>query len=714
MRLKTFNYLALVMIAMVLSAYIYRESTAAIAATQPDENPKKEKFLMEAIIGSLESAHFKTLRLDDKFSEQVFDLYLERIDYNKRFLLKKDVDMLTRDRLKLDDQIRSASYDFFNSSLKTIESRIDEAKVYYEEILSKPFDFTIDESIEVDPEKIGFSNSEAELRERWRKILKSQVMARLADMIEDQEKEAEKEDDEKKEEEKTVLTQDEMEVKAREKVKKNYDDWFSRMDKLDREDRISVYLNSILGVYGPHTSYYPPQDKENFDIYMSGKLEGIGARLQERNGYIKVSSIVPGSASARQGELEEGDIILKVAQGADDPVDVVDMPLDDAVKLIRGKKGSEVRLTIKKVDGVTKVVPIIRDIVIISETYAKSALLKNSNNKKNIGYIKLPKFYADFQDRNGRQCADDVSDEIMKLKKEGVEGIILDLRNNGGGSLQEAIDMAGLFIKKGPVVQVKSRGRAPEVLRDYNSGVTYDGPLVVLVNQFSASSSEILAAAIQDYGRGIVIGSPSSFGKGTVQRFIDLDRVVQGSQDIKPLGAIKVTTQKFYRVDGGATQLKGVIPDIILPDNYAYLETGEKEQDFVMPWDEISAVNYEQWEGSLDIKGIRSKSKNRIGAHPTFQLIEENARRLESEQENTEQTLNLEKFRAERKSDQETSKKYKEIRNVVDGLKIKNLKEDMGEINSDEAKKERNEAWIKSLSKDIYLDEALNVIADMK
>ena len=374
------------------------------------------------------------------------------------------------------------------------------------------------------------------------------------------------------------------------------------MDKIDESDWLSIYLNSITTIYDPHTAYFPPQDKENFDIAMSGQLEGIGARLTSKGGFIVVAEIVPGSACWRQGQLKVGDKILKVGQGDEEPIDITDMRTDHAVKYIRGKKGTEVRLTVKQVDGSVITIPIIRDIVILEETYTKSAVIDNK------GYINLPKFYADFSGNGGRDCSDDVKNEILKLKEEGVEGIILDLRNNGGGSLQDVVEMAGLFIKEGPIVQVKAKVGKPRVYSDTDESVYYDGPLVVMVNTYSASASEILAAAMQDYGRAVIVGgSPTTFGKGTVQRAFDLDGFVSEAYDeIKPLGALKLTLQKFYRIDGGTTQLKGVTPDIILPDTWSYLNVGEKDQEFPIPWDEI---------GSPEVPGVGKLNQAAIRKH---------------------------------------------------------------------------------------------------
>ncbi len=441
------------------------------------------------------------------------------------------MDNLNIFRTKIDDEINNSNYSFFNISVDIIKQRIKNTKAFYEEILSKPFDYSINETYETAAKKKEYSKDLDELKERWRKILKYETIQNLnisvgkkEDAIADNNKSYK------------IKTFEELEKESRKKVLKTYNDWFRRLSKIKIKDRRSTYLNSITSSFDPHTTYLLPKEKENFDIRISGQLEGIGAQLIESNGYIKVTRIIPGSASWKQGELKEGAIILKVAQKDKEPVSIVDMRLDEAVKLIRGKKGSEVRLTVKKIDGNIYTIPIIRDIVVLEETFAKSALIKK--NKKNYGYIYLPKFYVNFKNSKARHCSKDVEIEINKLKAENPHGIILDLRNNGGGSLRDVVEMAGLFIKKGPIVQIKSRNGSPYLLKDEDEQVHYDGPLIILVNTFSASASEILAAAMQDYNRAIIIGSPTTYGKGTVQRIISFDRIIgRRYDDLKPFGA---------------------------------------------------------------------------------------------------------------------------------------------------------------------------------
>lgn len=654
--------------------------------------------------------HYQPQTIDDEFSEKVFDVYLERTDYYKRFLIQEDVKKLRAYYHDLDDEVKAKDYEFFNLSIELINKRIDFVEGFYEEILDQPFDFEKQESFERDPEKYEYCASKDQLKEYWRKYLKYQTLSRLHNMLEVQE--AAKNNNDSVIEIKTL---EQLEEEARQKVRKSTKSWFRRIKRLDKDDRLATYLNSITNIYDPHTGYYPPEDKENFDISMSGQFEGIGATLQETNeGFIKVVRIVPGSASWRQGELKANDLILKVAQEDQEPVDVVNMPLDEAVKMIRGKKGTKVILTVKKLDGTITDVPIVRDVVVLDETYARSAILKDPKAKKTFGYIYLPKFYADFNNKNGgRRCAEDVKKEVAKLKKQGVDGIILDLRNNGGGSLQDAVDMAGLFIKDGPIVQIKSRFGPPYIFNDEDSRQQYDGALAVMVNSMSASASEILAAAIQDYQRGIIIGT-STFGKGTVQRFVNLDRFVPPQNaDIKPLGAVKLTIQKFYRINGGATQLKGVTPDIILPDKYQELEIGEKDNEYSMPWSKIDAIQYDNYQRLDNLEKIRRKSMARVKKQDLFQLLNQQAKWLKQQREKTLYPLNLKAYRAEKETEKKQAEQYEKIEKAESSLIIEALQADQRKFAKDSTKANKMKAWRNELQHDIELEEAVFVLKDM-
>jgi len=697
---------------------------------------EKDNIRLQTLMGGINQLHYSPEKIDDKFSKEVFDLYMERLDGGRRWFTQSEVNMLKAYELSLDEAVANPNYEFFEKSVELKKAALERAQRIYREILDAPFDFSITEDVELDGDKKAFAKNEAELKEYWRKSMKYDVMTRLADQLEKQDKardagEVKKEDKDgeaktaeaiekeiKEREELLAKTKEEIEAESREKTLERYDDWFERLNQERRSDYMSTYLNAIANVFDPHTSYYLPKDKENFDINMSGTLEGIGARLQQGDEYTKVVSIIPGGPAWKGKELEVEDLITKVTQGGDsteEPLDVTGLRLDDVVEKIRGKKGTEVILTVKRVDGSTKEISIVRDVVILDEGYAKSATLDYSDVVDNIGYVKLPRFYADFNRRGGKSCAVDVAKEIEKLNAKNVNGIILDLRNNGGGSLRDVVTMSGLFIEEGPIVQVKKRDRKAEVLTDDDASVLYDGPLIVMVNEFSASASEILAAALQDYGRAVIVGSNNTFGKGTVQRFFDLDSAIRGNEDVKPLGEVKLTIQKFYRINGGSTQLKGVTPDIILPDNFTYIPTGEQDNEYAMPWTEIPAVDYSQNVYKVNnIANLKSKSAKRVANNDVFIKVDENAKRLKTQRDDTNSTLSIENYKKEVKTLEEEAKKYKDMFQPIDALHVNNLEVDLAEINVDEAKKARNDDWLESIQKDVYIQEALNIMKDMQ
>ncbi len=675
-----------------------------------EQQKDKENLISELVINGLQFAHYQDNNIDDEFSKRVYKSYLERLDYTKKFLLQSDINEFKEYETKIDDELKQMSTLFLDLTNERIKERIKDAESFYEKILSKPFDFTKNEKIQLDDEKNNYAKSKRALKETWRKSLKYQVMIELKTKLAIQDKAKEDNDTSV-----VIKTYAELEKNARAKVQKRNKDYFRRLNQLERTDRFNSYMSAISLAFDPHTNYFPPKNKEDFDISMSGQLEGIGATLQEKDGFIKVVHIVPGSPSYKQGELKENDLILKVAQGDSMPLDLVGMRLDKAVRFIRGPKGTTVKLTVKKVDGSITIIPIVRDVVIIEETYAKSVIVKDPNSNKRIGYIYLPSFYVNFNAKNGgRRSADDVLKEINKLKKEKVDALIIDLRNDGGGSLSDVVTMAGFFIPKGPIVQVKQKKGAARQLSDTDPSVQYDGPLAVMVNSNSASASEIFAAALQDYDRAVIIGGKQTFGKGTVQRFINLDDIVNGKADkYKPFGALKLTFQKFYRVSGGSTQLKGVVPDVILPDNYMYLEYGEAEMDYRLPYDEINSASYIKTNDLTNRESIINSSKNRIKGNETFDLIEEQAKLIKKHKDETVVSLNLEKYKAFEKDRKEENKKFKEIYSDTTLILVSPLAADWQFIEKDSTKMQTAKKWHKRLMSDPYLLESIKVVEDL-
>ncbi len=720
---------------LLLLASLATGLISAVTLYPAPDNPEKEKAIVSTAINALSGLHYEPPTLDDTFSEKVYRLYLDRLDGARRFFTQEDINAFEAHRTTLDNELQSADLAFFNITEQHLTTAMARSQKMYREVLAEPFDFTIDERLELDGEKKPFPVDEAGLREAWRKALKWETMTRLNDKLEQQRKAVEggdkdvtkaeplsAADEEALEEEEAFdeepddligKTQAELEADARKAVLKSFDEWYERMGKLKRADRLSDYLNTITSVYDPHTGYFAPVEKENFDIAMAGKLEGIGARLQTDGEFTKVTDIVVGGPAWKGKELQEKDVITKVKQENEEAVNIAGMNLNEVVSMIRGPKGTLVELTVRRVDGSIQEVVIERDIVVLEEGFAKSLILDTEEGSK-VGYIRLPRFYADFEDDEGRSCARDVRTELEKLKTENVSGVILDLRNNGGGSLRDVVDMTGLFIEEGPVVQVKSRGRAPEVLEDEDRKVQYDGPLVIMVNEFSASASEILAAALQDYGRAVIVGN-TTFGKGTVQRFIDLDVALRGASDVKPLGNLKVTTQKFYRVNGGSTQLEGVTPDIKLPDSYAYLETGERENDYPMPFDKIAPARYKRTPAyTAKLGEVRDRSETRTKMDPAFQAIDQYAKDLRAERDETEVSLNLESFTRDQKERNAESKKFKDLFTTVEDLKADNLRLDKLQMeNADEGKMKRNQDFIDRARKDVHLYETVLILNDL-
>jgi len=692
-------------ILILLSTLVLTIIFASHAALSDDD--RKEKLIQNTITQILEEAHYAPQEINDNFSKNVYKLYIENLDYNKMYFTNEQVSVLKTYEVQIDDEIKSQTLNFFKLSLELINQQLKFIEDNYPSILEKPFDYTKEETIEIDAEKRTFVANNTELLDFWRKYLKYQVVDEI--VIEgDNQIEAKKLND-------TVVLKsfEELEKDARDKILKRYNSRFKRINKINEADRFSAYINSITGAFDPHTSYFPPKDKKDFDIHMSGKLEGIGATLSEKDGFTKVVSIVPGSPSWKQGELKSGDIILKVAQGDAEPVDIVDMRLDESVQLIRGKKGSKVVLTVKKVKGEIVKIPIIRDVVELEEQYAKSAILYDSiHNNTKVGYIYLPQFYGDMQSNDGRRCGEDIKQEVIKLKNENVSGIIIDLRNNGGGLLNEVVKIGGYFIEKGPIVQVRDYANRKNVHKDYNPSIEYDGDLIIMVNYFSASASEILAAAMQDYKRAVIVGAGSTYGKGTVQTFADLDRT-PGNDDVKPLGHVKLTIQKYYRINGGSTQLKGVIPDIILPDMYQNLELGEKELDFPLEWTEIPSEEYKVWDKKIDYKKLQKNSQERTANDSAFILISESANWLKDKKDNTLISLSYTNYKEQKEAENKIAEKYKNVGKANSDIRTIKFGDNLTIPASDTLKIQKLNEWHNTLQKDIELSETYKIMLDM-
>ena len=692
------NY-KVILLVTALSAILW-----SFVPSEKKEDPEKDKLLLELLTFVLEKGHYSPVELNDDFSKKVYSKYLNNIDPTKRFFLQSDIDEFSKYETQIDDMIKNKDLTFFNLTNSRLLKRMKESRAIYEEILDEPFDFKINESINVDYEKLPFSKNKSELVDRWRKQLKLSALSSITD------KEQLEEDKKKNDPKYEVKSFETLEKEVRENSLKSLNEYFDFIEKeLERDDWFAIFLNSIVERFDPHTFYFSPDDKEKFDVSMSGTFQGIGARLQKKESGVEVSELISGGPAWRGKELEAGDLILKVAQGKEEPLDIAGMRLDDVVKKIKGPKGTEVRLTVKKVDGTIKVISIIRDEVETEETFAKSSVVEKDGKK--YGIIYLPKFYISFENKENRDAFKDVAAEIEKLKAQNIDGLVMDLRNNGGGSLETVVKMVGLFIPEGPIVQVKAPGRNPEILPDPDKRVQYDGPLVVMINNFSASASEIFAAAIQDYKRGIVVGSKHSYGKGTVQNMIDLNQFIRGNS-YGDLGALKTTIQKFYRINGGSTQREGVKSDIVFPDRFAYLDMGERDEESALPWDKIEPAKYQPL--NINYDNVIANSKKRIAANPTFNLIDENAKWIFERKDENDFSLNLNEFNKEIAVADEKIKKFKAISDYKNKYQFTSLPDEVALFEKDTLLKQKRERWHEDMQKDIYMEETLNVISDMK
>ena len=670
----------------------------SFAATEPDFAQNRTRVLTYVLRQQV-NHHFSGKPIDDNLSKGAFQLYLKQLDYQKRFLLDSEAKQLRAYEQQIDDEIMVGRIQLVPLAERLMSQGITRAERLVRQLLAQPFDFTITEDYETDPDKLAYCRTESELKERWRKELKYRVLSRYLAMAEEQgfatpaaipkEKRAP------------------LEQQAREKVLKQHNDYFVRLHQDTLQDQYDRYLNAFARAFDPHTGYLPPQSKEDFDISMRGTLEGIGATLRDDEGYIKVVKIIPGSPADRQGQLQADDIILSVAQGPGEPVDISDMRLRDAVALIRGKKGSEVRLTVKRAGHKPMVIPIVREVVIIEESFVKSAVIDDPDSGRRYGYIKIPSFYRDFEEgggNGGRNSTDDVRTALMVLKRQGIVGLILDLRNNGGGALTDAVGVAGLFIEKGPIVQVRSSGGNSRVLEDQDPSIAYQGPLIVLVNQFSASASEIVAGALQDYRRAVIIGSEHTHGKGTVQLIMNLDETLtlHNMSRYQPLGALRLTTQKFYRVSGESTQYRGVVPDIILPDRQQNSKFGERYLDFSLPWDAIGGVKYLSWnKGVADLAWLRTRSQERVERNQDFVKIRQVAQALAERLDKTRQSLHIDVVFKERQEFGKESGPHDE------------MGEEAAAKNARKANETDQARLLRLLNEDPYAQEAKAVLVDM-
>jgi carboxyl-terminal processing protease len=689
------NYKIILPIFLLLGLLTYK--------TFAQNEEEKDKAILGLINRILPQAHYQPKEIDDKLSEEVHKNFIKALDPSKRFFLKEDIKAFAKYKLKIDDEIKSQNLDFYHIALQTFKKRLKETEGFYKELLKEPFDFNEEECLNVDYDSVSYPKNKKQRLDYWRKQLKLNALNRLYDKLE-VEKDTKKDSIDYK-----IKPFEILEKEARDGVVEQMEDYYVRMNELTDVDWYPIFINTIAAAFDPHTYYFSPKMKSRFDINMSGKLEGIGARLQKKGDYTKIVAVISGGPAWRQGELEVGDVILKVAQGDKEPLDIVGMRLDDAIEFIKGKKGTEVRLTVKKIDGSKKIISIIRDVVELEETFAKTSTVDFDGKK--YGLINLPGFYIDFNERNARNSTSDMKHEIEELKKEGIEGLMIDLRNNGGGSLKTAIEIAGLFIEKGPVVQVKYRGEKPRIDKDTDKTIQWDKPLVILVNEISASASEIFAAAMQDYGRAVIIGSKQTFGKGTVQNVLGLNRFSSYPENI---GSLKMTVQKFYRINGGSTQIEGVKSDIAMPDRYTYMDYSERDEENPLAWDSIEPAKYNKLDYYENFNEVIINARERVNTNPQFKLIDESAQWLKKNKDDSKVYLKLDDYKKDMEKHREEGKKFDVLKDYKNNLVFKSPLYEIPLMEKDSTLTKKRETWHKDLSKDIYIEEALRVVSELK
>ncbi len=676
-------------------------SSAGLSRDAESFEVNRQRLLSYLLSQQLTQNHYRDQALDDQFSAAAFKLYLQQLDSQKRFLLKEDVLRLQAYEQKVDNEVLSGYLELPEVSAVLHRKRIDEAEILIRQIMADGFQFRTRETLQIDPEKLDYCQDRSELRERWRKAIKYQVFSRYLTLLEEQDKAVSKATEMPSE----YRIDTKLMATASDKVLKSMEQLLLRLRQITQREYVDRYFDAVCRAFDPHTNYLAPAEEEEFEISMKGSLEGIGATLQQDDGFIKVISIIPGSPAFRQGQLQAEDVILKVAQGTAEPIDIVDSRLRDAVRLIRGKKGTEVRLTVRKPAGIQQVIPIVRDVVQIQESFVRSTLLKGPAERGgNFGYIRIPTFYRDFfdhdQDSTPRNCTDDVRAALEKLSGSQIDGLVIDLRNNGGGALTDAVQIAGLFVNQGPVVQVRDSAGRIAVLKDKDPGVAFDGPMIVLVNRFSASASEILAAALQDYRRALVVGDHVTHGKGTVQTVLNLDRALppKSMDEYRPLGAMKLTLQKFYRVSGGSTQVQGVEPDILLPDPLPFVQSGERYTDYALPWDTIAPVSYTPWHAaSFDIDALRAASQKRLASSPRFKVLTELRKRSQDRGGITARSLDLADL-------------WQEHSELINAQQMDAAVKSEKQVEEEPI----GDGWLARIEKDLFVGEAVQILGDLR
>lgn len=680
----------------------------------PKNDDEKMQTIMVSVKNTLSYLHYSPKAINDAYSKDVYKQYFEMIDPGKRYFLQSDMDEFSKHETKLDDYLNIGDLTFYKLTTDRLFQRVDEIDKLTQDIFSKPINLDEDETLVLENKLKKAPVSKQDQYNEWKKFIKYNILQEIESLNSKEQAQKEKKDSVQKYKlqdtiKLQILTPEQKKVKATDEVKDLVKDTFTRFKKRNKMNWFTVYMNAYTEVFDPHTNYYSPKDKEEFDMTFTGKVIGIGAIIQEKKGYLYLGALTIGAPAWKSKQLTEGDKILKVkSKPKDDAVNVVGMLSEEAVRYIRGEKGTPVTLTVQKKDGTIKEVTMIREEVAIEDTFARSIVVNSPNGKK-YGFINLPSFNADFEDAKGRNASDDIKNEIIKLKAQNIDGIVLDLRNNGGGSLTEVGDIMGLFMNAGPYVQVKDGNGKIQTLKNKQETPIWTGPLVIMQNELSASASEILAGAMQDTGRAMIIGSPQSFGKGTVQTFVDLNRFLNTEDDF---GSLKLTIQKFYRITGESTQRKGIVSDIQMKDFFTYAEIGERYDDYALAWDKIPSTTFQKL-NYFDVKVLEKASNDRMAKNTNYQLLLESAQWREKLDKEETITLNINKFNELMKQRKAQIEKFKALTKFENGLQFTLYPSELEREKKDEAFKKKSDMWIKNLKKDPYLQEAMNIIGDM-
>ncbi len=668
-------------------------------------DPNKEKKLLELIVITLKKSHYNLKKIDDNFSKAVFKTYINLLDSDKKFLLQSDILEFKKSELLLDDQINNNDLTFFYSTYDRIKMRMKEAKIIYTNLGKNIFEFSTNENYK--EEQPNFAKNADGIKNIWRLRIKKALLDSIV-------QKSNIETIKQKQDPKFKATSiDDLELNYRTEYLKYLSGTDSDIENLEREDFFSKYLNAILIQFDPHSKYLKPFEKLEDSYLMSGQYIGLGTQTAYIDNFLQVHKIEKSGPAYRDKKLEVGDIILKFQEGNNEPIDVVGFQIIDYNKLVaKVKKNILIKLTVKKPDGSIKVIPIKKDIIEIGNTFAQSCIVEK--NSKKFGIINLPKFYKDFNDSSNRDATKDVENEIESLKKDGVQGIILDLRDNGGGSVECAVEIAGLFLNENQIVQLKSNSQSIDVLKSNPNSLKWDGKLVILTNKDSASASEIFAATIQDYNRGIIMGCKSTFGKGSLQNNIDLNQFlpINKTSDYD-FGALKTTIQKFYRVSGESTQNKGVESDIEMPSENKYEKYGEQFLSNSFTNDKIKKLNFKPFADNSNFLKIINTSKKRIIENSKFKLIENKALINSKKAIVKIQNLNIDSFRTEIAKENSNMILFEDLLKYRNNLNFFATSNKLNLIKKDAFLLERTTNWHENLAKDIYIEEAINVLVDM-